>query len=124
MASLGCVEKETTAMRKKNRTNSPLGKPRFASGSRSPLPEADLDPRAALLEVVLTKGFVGAMEMLEQDRERLCGPLRRWQVNRLAHRDGYDEGRLVFGWRKVKGAKPRVRSVAGHEMELPTWKLF
>lgn len=114
---------------KKNRTKQRLRKGQFASGSpasrsRSPLPEADLDPRAALLEVVLTKGFAGAMEMLEQDRERLCGPLRRWQVNRLAYRYGYDEGRLVFGGRKVKVAKPRVRSVDGHEMELPTWNQF
>lgn len=114
---------------RKNRTKTPHRKAQSACGSpaspsRSPLREADLDPRAALMEVVLTKGFEGAMQMLEQDRERLCGPLRRYQKDRLAHRYGFDDGSLVFGGRKVKVSKPRVRSVDGHEVELPTWNLF
>ena len=114
---------------KKNRTNRTPRKAIFPSGSpaslsRSPLREADLSPRAALMEVVLTKGFEGAMAMLEEDRERLCGPLRRWQEKRLAHRYGYDDGRLVFGGRKVKVKKPRVRSIEGREMELPAWSVF
>lgn len=126
---LGCVEKETTAMKKKNRTNAPLRKVRFASGrsastSRSPLRELPLDPRAALFEVVLAEGFEGAMRMLEADRERVCGPLRRWREDRTAYRHGYDEGRLVFGGHKITVPKPRVRSLEGRELELPTWRRF
>src|SRR4030095_8571657 len=99
-----------------------LRKARFASGrsaptSRSPLREVPLDPRAALFEVVLAEGFEGAMRMLEADRERLWGPLRRWREDRTAYRHGYDEGRLVFGGRKITLAKPRVRSLEGRELE-------
>ena len=71
-------DKEATVM-KKNRTKQSPRKTEFASGrpgpaSRSPLRERGLDPRAELLEVVLAEGFAGVMEMLEEDRERLCGP--------------------------------------------------
>lgn len=83
-----------------------------------------LDPRAALFETVLACGFEGALRMLEEDRERLCGPLRRWQSQRQAYRYGYDDGQLTFGGRKVKVRRPRVRSLEGRELELPTWRQF
>lgn len=122
------VHKEATVM-KKNRTKHPSRSSKFASGrpaptSRSPLPEGVLDPRAALLEVVLAQGFVGVMAMLEEDRERLCGPTRLWQSERGSYRYGYVDGRLVLGGRKVTVPRPRVRSLEGQEAELPTWKRF
>src|SRR5438034_9068942 len=100
---VGFQNKEATVM-KKNRTKHPPRNTEFASGrpgptSRSPLPEGGLDPRAALLEVVLAQGFVGVMQMLEEDRERLCGPSRLWQSERGAYRYGYVDGRLVLGGR-------------------------
>jgi hypothetical protein len=64
------------------------------------------------------------MEMLEEDRQALCGPARRWQTDRAAYRHGYGEGQLVLGGRKVKLTKPRVRSVEGRELELPSWGHF
>jgi len=64
------------------------------------------------------------MKMLEEDRERLCGPARRWQTERRAYRYGYDEGSLVLGGRKVRVPKPRVRSLKGREVELPAWREF
>ena len=114
---------------KKNRTKKtprealvPSGRP--GPTSRSPLPEGGLDSRKALFEVVLAQGFAGVMQMLEEDRERLCGPSRLWRSEREAYRHGYGEGRLVLGGRKVLVPKPRVRGVNGREVELPTWKRF
>jgi len=76
------------------------------------------------LEVVLAQGFDGVMGLLEEDREALCGPARRWQAERQAYRHGHDEGRLVLGGRTVKIPKPRVRSLEGEELDLPTWRHF
>ena len=129
MASSGWIsDKEATVM-KKNRTKQPSRNREFASGrpgpeSRSPLRERGLDPRAELLEVVLAEGFAGVMEMLEEDRNRLCGPSRRWRSEREAYRHGYSEGPLVLGGRKVTIPKPRVRSLGGKELSLPTWERF
>lgn len=113
---------------KKSRTKSsprkalsPSG--RSASKAESTPPWA-LSPRARLLEVVLAKGFEGVMQILEEDREALCGPARRWQVGREAYRHGFDEGQLVLGGRTVKLRKPRVRTIEGAEVELPAWGHF
>ena len=97
---------------------------RSASTSGFAPPWGSLSPRARLLEVVLVRGFEGVMQMLEEDRETLCGPLRRWQPDRQAYRHGYDEGRLVLGGRTVKVPRPRVRAVNGREIELPSWRHF
>lgn len=97
---------------------------RPASTTRLAVAEGDLSPRRALLDVVLARGFDSVLEMLEEDRERLCGPARRWQEDRQHYRHGHDDGRLVYGGRKVKLRKPRVRSVAGEEIELPHWRSF
>lgn len=114
---------------KKNRTKRAFAEARSASGRTAATggftpPWGPLSPRARLVEVVLARGFEGVMQMLEEDREALCGPLRRWQPERQAYRHGYDEGRLVLGGRTVKVPRPRVRAVNGCEMELPSWRHF
>jgi transposase-like protein len=76
------------------------------------------------MEVVLAHGFQGVIEMLEADREALCGPRRLWQPERKAYRYGHDDGRLVLGGRTVKVSRPRVRGVNGGEIDLPTWRRF
>lgn len=98
------------------------GRPGFSAGSIPP--ERPSSIRAALRELVLDSGFENLMKTLEQDRLQLCGPRGRWQPERQAYRYGYDEGRLVFGGRKVRVAKPRVRSLEGRELELPSWRHF
>ena len=113
----------------KNRTKSDRSEEEFASrrsASTTKLghPWGELSPRARLFDVVLHMGFEGVLELLEADREALCGPRRRWQADRSAYRYGFDEGRLVYGGRTVKVTKPRVRSVDGRELELPTWRRF
>lgn len=114
---------------KKNRTEHPAPDTTFPSGrsastSRSPLREALSGTRVGLFETVLQIGFDGVMEMLEEDRQALCGPPRCWQKDRTAYRHGYGEGQLVLGGRKVTLSKPRVRSVEGREVELPSWGHF
>ena len=51
----------------------------------------------------------------------LCGAKSQPQTDRTAYRHGHDEGRVVLGGRTVVIRKPRVRSLAGEEMELPCW---
>jgi len=111
---------------KKNCTKSGPSKGVFASGrsastNESRLPQVLQEGRQALRELVLTNGLKVFAEMLEEDRTLLCGPRHQPSPDRSAYRHGHDEGRLVFGGRKIRLQKPRVRSVAGEEVELPTW---
>ncbi len=86
------------------------------SGEPIALRERGMDARAELLTVVLAEGFAGVMEMLEEDRRRLCGPRRLWRTDREAYRHGYVAGQLVLGERKIMVPKPRVRSLPGKEL--------
>jgi putative transposase len=111
---------------KKNRTKSRPSEGVFASGrsastNESRLPQVLREGRRALRELVLTNGLKVFAEMLEEDRTLLCGPRHQPSRDRSAYRHGHDEGRLVFGGRKIRLQKPRVRSIAGAEIELPTW---
>lgn len=81
-----------------------------------------LSARRALRGLVIAAGLEQFYRELEAEREALCGPRRRKQAERRAYRYGYDEGPLVFGGRKLRLPKPRVRSVAGQEVELATWR--
>ena len=112
---------------KKNRTKSRASKGVFASGrpgstTESRLPGVLLDARQALRELVLVSGMQVFAEMLEEDRTALCGPRHQPSTDRKAYRHGSDEGSLVFGGRKIRVTKPRVRSIAGEEVELPAWR--
>ena len=77
-----------------------------------------------LRELIVTSGMQVLEALLEDDREKLCGPKRKQQLEREAYRYGYDQGQLVMGGRKVSVDKPRVRRVDGGEVTLPTWEAF
>jgi transposase-like protein len=62
--------------------------------------------------------------MLEADRVRLCGRKGYPDPHRVATRYGSDDGQVVLGGRRVAIRKPRVRSVAGKEIPLPTYQQF
>jgi transposase-like protein len=81
-----------------------------------------LNMQKALRELVLSSGLEVFAQMLEEDRARLCGPRYRPDAERQAFRYGHDEGSLVFGGRKIRLRKPRVRSTEGQELELPSWR--
>ncbi len=77
--------------------------------------------RQTLLDTVLTSGTIQAIEMLRSQQEALCGPRYKQVADRKAHRHGSTAGSLVMGGRRVTLPRPRVRSVAGREVELPAW---
>jgi len=80
--------------------------------------------KQALREVMLSAGTDVLMAMLEDDRAALCGPKHKQSEERENYRYGYDTGPLVLGGRKVAVRKPRVRSIEGGEVELPSWRQF
>ena len=90
----------------------------------NPLTEVLLDARQSLREFVMSKGLEVFSRMLEEDRTALCGPKNKPQEERQAYRHGHDEGQVVLGGRKIRMSKPRVRSLAGDELELPHWREF
>ncbi len=61
--------------------------------------------------------------MLEAAREALCGP-RYEHSEHGAHRAGHVRGELAMGGRRVEVKRPRVRSIQGREVSLPTWQHF
>jgi putative transposase len=78
--------------------------------------------RRALRELVIGYGLEVFQELLEEDRNTLCGARYAPDEGREAYRHGYDTGQLVMGGRRVTLPKPRVRSTKGKEMSLPTWE--
>jgi transposase-like protein len=78
--------------------------------------------RGDLRGFVIDAGYRIFLELLEEERELLCGPRYVHLGEREAYRHGYDKGSLVFGGRKISVPRPRVRSVDGKEIELETWR--
>jgi putative transposase len=112
---------------KKNGTKRCPAEAKFAPGRSASTAESGLlgvvlDARTALRELVLSAGFEVFTKMLEEDRRALCGPRHQQSPDRRAYRHGHDEGSLVFGGRKIRVKKPRIRSMEGEELELPTWR--
>ena len=103
---------------RKNRTKTLL---REAVQEAPTLPGILIDASRRLRELVIGAGLDVFTRMLEEDRKRLCGPRHRPDAERQAYRHGHDEGSLVFGGRKIRLKKPRVRGVESQEIELPTW---
>ncbi len=81
-----------------------------------------VEAREALRELVLNAGFAVFAELLEEDREAVCGPRYSREGEREAYRHGSERGRLVFGGRQVRFRRPRVRTVGGEELALPSWE--
>jgi transposase-like protein len=85
--------------------------------------EVLVQARTALREIVVGAGFQVLTAMLEEDRERLCGPRHQQAEGRRAYRHGSEEAPVVLGGRKVRVKKLRVRSATGGgEITLPTWE--
>ena len=59
--------------------------------------------------------------MMEHDREELCGP--RWQrdPDRQAGRAGTTPSEVTLGGRRIRMTRPRVRSRARRELDLPSF---
>jgi putative transposase len=128
MKSSGWQKERTTVMKKPVRNQG--SKPRPSSKvqpikQRSlQLPEIMVGAHYALHEVVVEVGQQVLLSMLEQDRDQLCGAKGRWNPDRSARRHGRESGHVVLGGRKISVNKPRVRTIAGEEVRLPTWEQF
>ena len=83
-----------------------------------------VDARQGLWTIAMKAGLETLRVMLEEDRRCLCGPKGRPDPEREATRYGYDDGSVVLGGRRVSVRKPRVRTVAGEEVVLPTYQHF
>ena len=59
--------------------------------------------------------------MMEQDRPELCGPRWKRDPNRRAGRAGPAPSEVTLGGRRIQMTRPRVRSQAGQEVELPSF---
>ena len=79
--------------------------------------------RQNLYEFIIEQGMKALDELLEEDRERLCGPAHHKGDPREPVRWGRTDGRLVLGGRRVSVSKPRVRQ-QGREVTLPAWEQF
>ena len=83
-----------------------------------------VDARQDLWTTAMKTGLEVLRVMLENDRRRLCGPKGRPNRDREATRYGYDAGSVILGGRRVAIRKPRVRTVSGEEVSLPTYQRF
>ncbi len=77
--------------------------------------------REALHGLCITTGIQVLQAMMEGDREDLCGPKGRHQVERPAWRDGSAASQVTLGGRQVGVPRLRVRSDAG-EVPLPSFQ--
>jgi transposase-like protein len=88
-----------------------------------PLPLLDVlaDTRTAFFGLCLDAGQQVLRTMMEQDRERLCGPKHVPNPDRRAYRGGSVRGEVTLGGRRIPMTRLRARSVAGHELPLPSF---
>jgi len=86
------------------------------------MPEVAGVIREGLLALSVSAGMAVLQEMLAQDVERLVGPRGRHDAERTAYRHGAERSSLPLGGRRVPLTRPRVRSLEGEELGLPTWR--
>src|SRR5262249_41533293 len=91
--------------------------------AKVPLPLLDVltDTCTAFFSLCLDAGQQVLRTMMEQDRERLCGPKHVPNSARRAVRGGSTRGEVTLGGRRIRVPRLRARSVDGHELELPSF---
>jgi putative transposase len=80
--------------------------------------------REALWDTVMLSGLVFVEEELEAERTALCGPRYEHVAGRAAIRAGHVASSLTLGGRRAEVKRPRVRSIDGHELGLPSWQTW
>ncbi len=75
----------------------------------------------SFFELCIEAGQQVLASMMEQDREQLCGPCWNRDPDRKAGRAGTTKSEVTLGGRRIAIPRPRVRSQAGGEMELPSF---
>jgi transposase-like protein len=89
-----------------------------------PLVRGALLARALLHEFVLDAGLQTVTTLFADEAAALAGPKGRRRPGRTAHHWGTAPSELVMGGRKVILPRPRVRSVEGGELTLPSVARF
>lgn len=80
--------------------------------------------RENLREFVISAGTAALAAVLEDERTALVGPRYAHLPTRAARRSGSAPGELVMGGRRVQVRRPRARTLAGKEVQLPSWTKF
>jgi len=80
--------------------------------------------REALWDRVMVAGLAIVEEALEAERTALCGPRYAHDAERAAMRAGHVASSLTLGARRAQVARPRARSIDGHELALPSWQTW
>jgi len=77
------------------------------------------DVRSSFERFCLTAGVAALEQMLREDAEQLAGPRHSRNAERAGRRWGAAKGKIGFHGGKVDVRRPRLRSLAGHEVPLP-----
>jgi len=80
------------------------------------------DVHSSFERFCLTAGVSALEEMLREDTERLAGPRHGRHRDRAGRRWGATTGKIGFHGGKVDVRRPRLRSLAGREVPLPSWQ--
>src|SRR5580700_5072559 len=78
--------------------------------------------KEGLMALSVEAGQQVLSQMLAEDAERLVGPKGKHNPGRSAVRHGTEAGSVTLGGRRIAVEKPRVRSVDGLELRLPTYE--
>lgn len=80
--------------------------------------------REGLLAMSVAAGMAVMQAMFDAEITAVCGPKGRHDADRTAVRHGQEAGSVALGGRRVAVARPRARTVDGHEVSLSTYRLF
>jgi transposase-like protein len=80
--------------------------------------------KKGLLALSVGVGLAVVEEIFQEEVTRLVGPRGRHDPERAANRHGQEERQLTLGGRRVSVSKPRVRTPAGEEVPLRTYRAF
>jgi putative transposase len=83
--------------------------------------EALEDSRSAFFGLCVEAGRSVLEAMMESDRTATCGPKGRHDAERDAIRGGSAPSAVTLGGRRISLRRPRARTLAGKEVELPSF---
>lgn len=79
---------------------------------------------SGLLKLSIELGFEVMQQLMELDVETLAGKKGQHNKERQAYRHGKERTKVVLGGEKRSADRPRVRSLSGEELEIPSLALF
>ena len=83
-----------------------------------------LRTKQSMFSFVQEAGLAALMEIFGQDADQMAGQKGRWNKHRAAFRWGTAPATLPFAGRNLTVPRPRLRTLDGRELELPSVKVF